>query len=81
MDAFLTVAEVAEILKLNQQTVRNWIFRTAFGVCPATTAFNGGASTDRPRAPASRNTDVRKRRTKGGGAVSAAMDGEFGAGR
>jgi excisionase family DNA binding protein len=24
-DAFLTVAEVAETLKLNQQTVRNWI--------------------------------------------------------
>ncbi|HUE27042.1 MAG TPA: helix-turn-helix domain-containing protein [Solirubrobacteraceae bacterium] len=24
-DAFLTVAEVAEMLKLNQQTVRNWI--------------------------------------------------------
>ena len=25
MDEFLTVAEVAAILKLNQQTVRNWI--------------------------------------------------------
>lgn len=24
-DPFLTVAEVAELLKLNQQTVRNWI--------------------------------------------------------
>jgi excisionase family DNA binding protein len=24
-DSFLTVADVAEILKLNQQTVRNWI--------------------------------------------------------
>jgi hypothetical protein len=24
-DAFLTVAEIAEQLKLNQQTVRNWI--------------------------------------------------------
>src|SRR5436309_10813305 len=24
-DTFLTVAEVAEMLKLNQQTVRNWI--------------------------------------------------------
>jgi len=24
-DVFLTVAEVAELLKLNQQTVRNWI--------------------------------------------------------
>jgi excisionase family DNA binding protein len=26
-DSFLTVAEVAETLKLNQQTVRNWIDR------------------------------------------------------
>ena len=26
-DTFLTVAEVAELLKLNQQTVRNWIDR------------------------------------------------------
>jgi len=26
-ESFLTVAEVAEILKLNQQTVRNWIDR------------------------------------------------------
>jgi excisionase family DNA binding protein len=25
VDEFLTVAEVAETLKLNQQTVRNWI--------------------------------------------------------
>lgn len=25
LEEFLTVAEVAEILKLNQQTVRNWI--------------------------------------------------------
>jgi len=24
-DDFLTVAEIAQILKLNQQTVRNWI--------------------------------------------------------
>jgi excisionase family DNA binding protein len=27
VDEFLTVAEVAELLKLNQQTVRNWIDR------------------------------------------------------
>ncbi len=26
-DSFLTVAEVAELLKLNKQTVRNWIDR------------------------------------------------------
>jgi excisionase family DNA binding protein len=31
-DEFLTVAEVAELLKLNQQTVRNWIDR---GYLPA----------------------------------------------
>ena len=35
-DDFMTVAEVASILKLNQQTVRNWIFSTVLGVCPAT---------------------------------------------
>jgi hypothetical protein len=27
-DEFLTVAEIAGILKLNPQTVRNWIFST-----------------------------------------------------
>jgi len=32
-DSFLTVADVAEILKLNQQTVRNWIDQ---GSLPAT---------------------------------------------
>ena len=31
-DRFMTVAEVAEVLKLNQQTVRNWIDR---GLLPA----------------------------------------------
>ena len=35
-DEFTTMAEVAAILKLNQQTVRNWIFSTVLGVCPAT---------------------------------------------
>lgn len=25
MDEFLTVSEIAELLKLNQQTIRNWI--------------------------------------------------------
>ena len=34
--AFLTVQEIAELLKVNQQTVYNWIFSTVFGVCPAT---------------------------------------------
>jgi len=33
VDEFLTVAEVAELLKLNPQTVRNWIFRPLAGVC------------------------------------------------
>jgi hypothetical protein len=27
-ESFMTVAEIAEILKLNQQTVRNWIMWT-----------------------------------------------------
>ena len=31
-DSFLTVADVAELLKLNQQTVRNWIDQ---GLLPA----------------------------------------------
>jgi hypothetical protein len=31
-DEFLTVAEIAAQLKVNQQTVRNWIFSTASGV-------------------------------------------------
>jgi hypothetical protein len=30
-DEFLTVAEVATLLKLNQQTIRNMIFSTEFG--------------------------------------------------
>jgi len=29
---FLTVAEVADLLKLNPQTIRNMIFSTRFGV-------------------------------------------------
>jgi hypothetical protein len=31
-DELMTVAEIAAVLKLNQQTIRNWIFSTAFGV-------------------------------------------------
>jgi hypothetical protein len=31
-ETYLTIAEVADLLKLNQQTVRNWIFSTVFGV-------------------------------------------------
>ena len=31
-EELLTVAEVAGILKMNQQTIRNWIFSTVFGV-------------------------------------------------
>jgi hypothetical protein len=38
-DEFLTIAEVAEMLKINQQTVRNYIFSTAFGICLATAPF------------------------------------------
>jgi hypothetical protein len=33
-DEYLTVAEIASELKLNQQTIRNWIFSTAFEVVP-----------------------------------------------
>jgi excisionase family DNA binding protein len=32
-DEFLTVAEVAELLKLNQQTIRNMIDRGELGMC------------------------------------------------
>jgi len=35
-DEFMTVDEVAAILKLNQQTVRNWVFSPVCGVCHAT---------------------------------------------
>jgi hypothetical protein len=47
-DEFLTVAEVAPILKFNQQTIRNWILSTVFGVDLALTGFTGGVSTPRP---------------------------------
>jgi len=30
-EELLTVAEVAALLKMNQQTIRNWIFRAGFG--------------------------------------------------
>jgi hypothetical protein len=33
-DEYLTVAEIAEHLKLNQQTLRNWIFSTGFDLTP-----------------------------------------------
>jgi hypothetical protein len=33
-DEYLTVKEIAEHLKLNQQTLRNWIFRPGVGVFP-----------------------------------------------
>jgi hypothetical protein len=33
-DEFMTVAEIAAVLKLNQQTIRNWIFRPGVGVFP-----------------------------------------------
>ena len=31
-DEFLTVAEIAAELKMNQQTIRNWIFSPASGI-------------------------------------------------
>jgi nicotinamide riboside transporter PnuC len=33
-DELLTVAEIAAELKMNQQSIRNWIFRTASDVVP-----------------------------------------------
>lgn len=33
-EELLTVAEMAQFLRLNEQTVRNWIFSTAFEVVP-----------------------------------------------
>jgi DNA-directed RNA polymerase specialized sigma24 family protein len=33
-EELLTVAEIAQFLRLNEQTVRNWIFSTAFEVVP-----------------------------------------------
>jgi hypothetical protein len=39
-EEFLTVAEVAELLKLNQQTVRNWIDQ---GVPPGVPCWTEGA--------------------------------------
>jgi hypothetical protein len=44
----MTVAEVAATLKLNQQTVRNWIFSTVITPRPVMTGSADGASTHRP---------------------------------
>jgi hypothetical protein len=71
-ETYLTVAEIAEILKLNQQTVRNVLFSTVFGVCPATAGLNGGAPTDRPRPPTSRKDDVRKKDKRAAAAAGGA---------
>jgi Helix-turn-helix domain len=40
-DEFLTVAEIAEILKLNQQTVRNWIDQGTLPAAPRRPARAG----------------------------------------
>jgi hypothetical protein len=48
-ESFLTVAEVAERLRLNQQTARNWTFRTVFSVCPLAIGLKDGALTYRPK--------------------------------
>jgi hypothetical protein len=53
-DEFLTVAEVAAILKLNQQTIRNWIFSTGPDVPPWTAALERwcvGAPSGAPKTP------------------------------
>jgi excisionase family DNA binding protein len=47
-DEFLTVADVAELLKLNQQTIRNWLDRgelPAFGSGAGESASVGPSST------------------------------------
>ena len=43
-DEFLTVAEVAELLKLNQQTIRNMIDRGELGTCASARGASGSAS-------------------------------------
>jgi hypothetical protein len=50
MDEFLTIAEIAELLKLNQMTVRNWIFSPECSGLPVVTGFVGGVLTYRPGA-------------------------------
>jgi hypothetical protein len=40
-DELLTVAEIAAELKMNQQTIRNWIFRPVVGVSLSTVGSSG----------------------------------------
>ena len=47
-EEFLTVADIARILKLNQQTVRNWIFSPVFRLALVLSGFEDGASTHQP---------------------------------
>ena len=70
-DEFMTVAEVAAILKLNQQTMRNYIFSTVFAVCPATAGLHRRCA-DRPSTSAAVTQQPRTKETNngGGGAVS-----------
>jgi hypothetical protein len=81
-DDFLTVAEIASTLKVNQQTVRNWIFSTGFGACPALVGLRGRCA-DSP----SVGRDITpERRYPGGGQEPgvrrrAAVDGDCAVGR
>ena len=63
-ESFLTVADVPRILKVNQQTVRNWIFSTVFGVSPWTAGLERwcvGAPSGAPTTPrAARNVSNRR---------------------
>ena len=55
-DEYLTVKEIAEHLKLNQQTVRNWIDEGSCRRCGSVGVFEFGASTwiaSLPKAPQS----------------------------
>jgi hypothetical protein len=66
-EEFLTVMEIAEMLKVNPMTVPNWIFSTVFGVRRCLSVFEDGASAHRPELPEAklaRRNDARKKRRK-----------------
>ena len=65
-DQVLTVAEVAGLLKLHQQTVRNWIFSTVSAVALEPSGFKGGVPAPRPWATEITHERLAKKRTTGG---------------
>jgi excisionase family DNA binding protein len=68
-DQFMTVAEVASILKLNQQTVRNWIDQ---GSLPALHVRSAGPHPARRLRPAARG----KRHRRAAARRAEHLDGE-----